>query len=227
MMSFLNNRMHKECSIRIVFLNNKNLNIMSLKKANVIFLFISVFFILISCNQSQKESIPKKEIKSVINKNKDIKNFSLANKLYLLAPEFNLEHCESFGECDCCTSNYFFLDDINFICVDYCLESDTFYSGKYKIENETVELKYNSTVVQKEYLESETDTINTQPQYIYKIEKCKSFQSTWLKFNCKEKICFKTTGKETEYSAIDKRKTSKSFLVDLKREGVLEKLNIK
>ncbi|MEZ0128433.1 hypothetical protein AB9T88_00880 [Flavobacterium sp. LBUM151] len=207
---------------------------MSLKKANIISLLFSVLFITASCNQSQKElvtkedAVSKEEIKkSEIIKNKDIKNFSLSNKLYLLGPEFNLNESEAFGECDCCTSNYFFMDDENFISVDYCLESDTYYSGKYKIQNEYVELKYNATVVQREYNEkSETDSI-TQPQYIYKTERYKSFQTTWLKFNNKEKICFKTTGKETEYAAVDKRNDSKSFLADLKKEGILSRLNIK
>lgn len=200
---------------------------MIIKKVILIFLFLTLLFFPTSCNQSQKESVLKKEPKSEINKKED-NNFSLSNKLYLLAPEFNSKDCESFGECDCCSSNYLFLDDENFICVDYCLEVDNFYSGKYKIENETVELKYNSTVVNKEYnWESESDTTNTQPAYFYTIEKCKPFQSTWIKFNCKEKICFKTTEKETDYASVDKTKTSESFLKELKKEGILKRLNIK
>ncbi|MBF4470129.1 hypothetical protein [Flavobacterium sp. HJJ] len=201
---------------------------MIIKKVILIFLFSTLLFFSASCNQSQKESVLEEEPKSVINKKEDIKNFFLSNKLYLLAPEFNSKDCESFGECDCCSSNYLFLDDENFICVDYCLEVDNFYTGKYKIENERVELKYNSTVVNKEYnWESESDTTNIQPEYFYKIEKCKPFQSTWIKFNCKEKICFKTTEKETDYASVDKTKTYESFLEELKKEGILKRLNVK
>src|SRR6187399_1207170 len=128
---------------------------MILKKMLLLSIFFSLLFISTSCNKSQKEPvhIETKEISS-----ENLNSFSLSNKLYLLAPEFNSTDCESFGECDCCASNYVFLDNENFICVDYCLEVDAFYSGKYKIDDETVELKYNSTVVKKEYnWDSETD----------------------------------------------------------------------
>lgn len=199
---------------------------MILKKALILPVFSSLLFISTSCNHSQKKSVHREETKEV--NSGDYMSFSLSNTLYLLAPEFNSTDCQSFGECDCCASNYVFLDNENFICVNYCLEVDAYYGGKYKIDKESVELKYNSTVVKKEYnWESETDTTNTQPEYFYKIEKCKPFQSTWKKFNCKEKICFKTTEKETNYASVDKTKTSEDFLGELKKEGILQRLNIK
>ncbi len=196
------------------------------KKAPALFLIFSLFFILMSCNQSQKKQDHKEEAKKV--SNKGFKSFSLSNKLYLLAPEFNSTTCQSFAECDCCDSHYLFLDDQNFICVDYCLDVDAFYSGKYKVNDGNVEFKYNSTVVKKEYnWESETDTAHTQPKYFYKTEKCKSFQSKWIKFNCKEKICFKTTDKETYYASLDKKKNLDSLLNDFKKQGILKMLNLK
>ncbi|MGX7668222.1 hypothetical protein [Flavobacterium pedocola] len=118
------------------------------------------------------------------------------------------------------------MDNENFIAVDYCLEADTFYSGKYTIEKDKVLLKFNTTVIQKEYkMASDFDTIASQPDYVYKTEKHKPFQSALVKFSCKEKICLKTTGKEPEYASEDKAKTPESFLKELKKEGLLEKLN--
>jgi hypothetical protein len=195
------------------------------KNAILIFLFLSLLFFSISCNQSQKKIATKDEPKSVITKKRSSKNFSLVNKLYLLAPEFNSKKGESFGECDCCSSNYLFLDDENFISVDYCLDADTYYTGKYKIENDTVELLYDTTVLNKEYnWDSESDTTDTQPDYFYKSEKCKPYKSIWINFNCKEKICFKTAEKETNYASVDKTRTSESFLKELKIEGILKRL---
>lgn len=199
---------------------------MIIKKTLTLLLFFFLFFLSISCNQSQKEQSSRKETKEIINKKSN--SFSLLNKLYLLAPEFNLEKCESFAECDCCASHYVFLDSENFISVDYCLEVDMFYSGKYKIKKDTIELDYNSTAVKKEYnWESETDTTNTQPKYFYKIEKCKPFKSKWVRFKCKEKNCFKTIETETDYASVDKTKRMEIFLADIKKEGILDKLHLK
>jgi len=194
---------------------------MNLKKAFIIPLFSLLLSFLISCNQPKKEQIPNKKLKE----KEHVENFRLSNTLYLLAPEFNAEKCESFGECDCCTSNYLFLDNETFICVDYCLEADTYYSGKYKIENKNIQLKFNSTIVLKEYnWESETDTINNQPKYFYKTEKCKSFETIWTKFDCKGKFYFKNTNTETHYASIDNTLTAKDFLSKLKEEGIWDKL---
>lgn len=194
---------------------------MNLKKTFIISLFSLLLSFSISCNQPKKAQILNTEIKG----KKPTENLILSNHLYLLAPEFNLKECESFGECDCCTSNYLFLDNENFICVDYCLEVDTYYSGKYKIENEKVQLKFNSTIIKKEYnWESETDTIKNQPKYFYKTEKCKSFETLWTKFDCKGKIYFKNIDKETQYASIDKTQTAENFLIKLKEEGIWDKL---
>lgn len=194
---------------------------MNFKKTFIISLFSLLLSFSISCNQPKKVQI----LNTVLKEKKPIENFTLSNQLYLLAPEFNAEKCESFGECDCCTSNYLFLDNENFICVDYCLEVDTYYSGKYKIENEKVQLKFNSTIIKKEYnWESETDTINNQPKYFYKTEKCKSFETLWVKFDCKGQIYFKNIDKETQYASIDKTQTAENFLIKLKEEGIWDKL---
>jgi len=199
----------------------KKINRMNLKKVFIIPLFSLLLSFSISCDRTKKEQIPNKKLKE----NEHVKNFTLSNTLYLLAPEFNGEKCESFGECDCCTSNYLFLDNENFICVDYCLEANTYYSGKYKIEKENVQLKFNSVMVQKEYnWESETDTINDQPKYFYKTEKCKSFETIWTKFDCKGRYYFKNITTETNYASIDKTLTAKNFVIKLKGEGIWDKL---
>lgn len=197
-------------------------------------LSISLFLIILSftnCkNLKQNVNISQKKKSELVEKKETLINhpkYNLSNKLYLLAPDFDSKKGESFAECDCCSSNYLFLDNNNFICVDYCLETDTFYSGKYTIENEEIKLKYNSTIVKKSYnLERETDTINELPEYIYKTEKSKSFQTHWEKFDCKEKICFKTIGEQMDYASVDKNQTPESFLVKLKKEGILKKLKI-
>lgn len=196
------------------------------KSIRITLLFL--IFLVTSCNQVKKEDNFNKIAKSELNKQGNSKILSLSNQLYLLAPEFDSKNCESYGECDCCSSNYLFLDNENFICVDYCLDTDTYYSGKYKIENDTVNLKFNCTVIQKEYnWESETDTINTQPKFLYKTEKCKVFQTVWTKLNCSKNNCFKKIGDETEFASIDNKKSPENFLNDLKKEGLIEKLNLK
>jgi len=197
---------------------------MILKKVFIISLFSFLVCFLISCNQPKKEKIIDVEI----NDKEHIENFTLSNTLYLLAPDFNSKDCEAFGECDCCTSNYLFLDNKTFIAVDYCLGVDTYYSGKYNITDGKVQLKYNTTIVQKEYnWESETDTINKHPKYFYKTENCKSFENFWKKLDCKGKVYFKNIDQQTQYATIDKTQTAKSFLIKLKEEEIWKKLNIK
>lgn len=200
---------------------------MYLKRAVIIFTFTCPIFLFIGCNSSQKQITITAETKPETSTQTAISNFTLANKLYLLGPEFNSKDCEAFGECDCCSSNYLFLDNESFVCVDYCLEGDTFLSGKYVINGDNVELQYNSTIVHKEYnWEKETDTLSTLPEFFFKTEEDKSFQRVWTKFNCSESFNFKTINAVVEYASMDKTQTAENFLATIKKEGILEKLNI-
>ncbi|MBK9213307.1 MAG: hypothetical protein IPO14_10260 [Saprospiraceae bacterium] len=200
---------------------------MYLKRAVIILTFTCPIFLSIGCNSSEKQNIVTSETKPETSTQTAASNFTLANKLYLLGPEYNSTECEAYGECDCCSSNYLFLDNEYFVCVDYCLEGDTFLSGKYVINGDNVELKYNSTIVHKEYnWDKETDTLSTLPEFFFKTEEDKTFQRVWTKFNCAENINFKTTNAVVEYASMDKTQTAENFLATIKKEGILEKLNI-
>jgi len=57
----------------------------------------------------------------------------LTKKIFKLGPD--KMDCKIYGECDCCTSDLYFLDDKKFALVDYCTFEEVLTTGDYKIMN--------------------------------------------------------------------------------------------
>jgi hypothetical protein len=57
----------------------------------------------------------------------------LTNKIFELGPD--KKDCKIYGECDCCTSDLYFLDEKKFALVDYCTFESILTAGEYKFIN--------------------------------------------------------------------------------------------
>ena len=55
----------------------------------------------------------------------------LTGMIFELGPD--KKDCKIYGECDCCTSDLYFLDDKKFALADYCESDIVLMSGDYKV----------------------------------------------------------------------------------------------
>jgi hypothetical protein len=55
--------------------------------------------------------------------------------------------CKVLGECDCCTSEIYFLNDLQFSLFDYCTFEHILLTGTYKVLSNTVTLTFKQTSV--------------------------------------------------------------------------------
>lgn len=167
-------------------------------------------------NKEEIESLDSITVKPIDN---------IIGQLYIFAPELDSATCEATGNCDCCSSNLLFLDDSIFVAVDYCLDIDTYYKGKYKIKDSTISFISNSLRVDKEVnWEAEVDTMNKEMSaYFIKTRKDKIIEFKWASFHFKNKLCFKTSF--GDFSTPDKG-DKKDFINATKEDSVWYKLNL-
>lgn len=187
------------------------------------FLFFLFAVVLFSCN----ERTTNKSIQTTTRVKHPILN--LSGQVYFYAPELNPNTCEAFGECDCCSGRFLFLDDTTFLTIDVCESDDWYYKGKYKIVNSTIVLTYDSLMVEKNYnWEKETDTTGTvTTEYFIKTSKTNRRTSVLTRIVCEKNNCFKTNDKRTIFATPDKKQKLSDLIKQLKEEGIWDKLEIK
>jgi hypothetical protein len=190
-------------------------------KSKFIFFFYAVT--LFSCNERTTD----KPVKTITEVKHSMLN--LSEQVYFYAPELNTNTCEAFGECDCCSGRFLFLNDNDFLTIDVCESDDWYYKGKYKIVNDNVVLTYDSLMVEKNYnWEKETDTTGTvTTEYFIKTSKTKTRTSVLTRIVYEKNICFKTDDKRANFVTLDKKQKLSDLIKQLKDEGIWDKLEIK
>jgi len=190
-------------------------------KLEILFLLLVVG--LFSCNEgtADKSIQPSDEIAS--------STLNLSGKVLLYAPELDTNTCEVFGQCDCCSGHYLFLNDKDFLLIDNC-EADVFYAkGVYEIDNGNILLHYDGSGVNQEYnWEKETDTTGTDTtEFFLKQSKVDPSTSKLTRFDCKKNIRFNTDSKEIPFAAFDTNTKMTEIINQLKADGIWDKLEMK
>ncbi|MBX3163602.1 MAG: hypothetical protein KF900_03920 [Bacteroidetes bacterium] len=197
-----------------------------MKQLAVILLAIGLF----SCNSNEdiRENKEAKIQDSVIEYFKDdIFQFSLAGNIYTYAPKLD-STCQAYGECDCCSGNYLFINETDFIIIDYC-EADYIYSkGTYELKGDKVFLHYSGIVIGKNYnWEKETDTTNTvKPDYFINENTTEPTTRILTRIACANNICFNTGMEEMPYAALDKKQKLEDLVSQLRSDGIWKKLRM-
>jgi len=154
---------------------------------------------------------------------------NIAGQVFFYAPELDTTTCEAFGQCDCCSGNFLFLNDNNFVTINVC-EADNWYcKGKYKIANGNLILTYDSLMVWENYnWENETDTTATKdiPPSIT-TSKTKTWTLMLTRFECGKNIYFKTEDKHMTFITLDKKQKLSDLIKPLQDRGIWGKLEIK
>lgn len=70
---------------------------------------------------------------------------SVTGQVFSLGPE--KQNCKAYGECDCCMSHLYFLDEKDFALVDYCECMKEISTGTYTFQSQTITLIFKQIVV--------------------------------------------------------------------------------
>src|SRR6188768_3314682 len=77
---------------------------------------------------------------------------TFTGQVYTLAQDFSSDKCEAFAECDCCSSDIFFLSNDKFCFISRCISGDSYFNGTYSIKSNKLKLTFN-----KKYVDEITD----------------------------------------------------------------------
>ncbi len=207
-----------ERNVSLTLIKEREMTLWKNAKYNIVLILTLGLF---SCKSNTAD-------KTLMTAGDSLTKINLAGQLYVTAPDFDTVLCRATGECDCCSGNVLFLNDSEFVAVNYCVGNDTYYKGTYRQKNNTVLLLCNSLRVDKATnWAAETDTINKNlPAFIVKTREDNAVTLKWTKFSCKEKVCFKTDIKEIPYSAPN-TELKNDFINELKQDSIWTKLEIK
>ena len=72
---------------------------------------------------------------------------TFTGQVYIIAEYFSDDKCESYAECDCCSSDLYFLTADKFCFVSKCISGDTFYKGTYTVTSNKLTLTFDNKYV--------------------------------------------------------------------------------
>jgi hypothetical protein len=102
-----------------------------------------------------------------------------SGQVFVMTEHLSADRCEPQIECDCCSSDIFFLTDKTFVMMDKCIHNDSYYRGTYTLTNENLTLNFDQFVI-KEIYSDETEETKIEKQNL-KIKPIRFHVST-----CKE-----------------------------------------
>lgn len=165
---------------------------------------IPLFIILFSCNSNNTTKHAEVLTKSVNNKEEKVilKN-DFESVLFITAQSLDDNGDLELG-CDCCSSNFYFIDKNKFVEASYCLHEDSYLKGNYEIVKDGVLLHYDQECLTiQTNLEINPDSTETwKDNYIYN-KSDKGASVSWKRN--KSNPIFKTSF--GEFARIDKSKT--------------------
>lgn len=179
--------------------------------------------VLISCNNQDKKTEPADKTETTIEQPTN----NLAGHVYYFGPDIDSTKCEVLAECDCCSDDFLFLNDKDFIRIGYCVAEKSVIKGTYSLSQESIIFNYDSL-----HYFTEADNNNEiktvskgSSEYLIKIETGKPFLDTLTKFNCKEKLFYKNSG-EKSFGTISSKDSINTYIDELKKEGFWKKMNL-
>lgn len=177
--------------------------------------------LLVSCNNADKKTDPsdKPETPTQATNN-------LSGHVYYFAPAIDSTKCTVIAECDCCSDDFLFLNENDFIRIAYCMAEQTVIKGTYAFEKDNVILKYDSLSYYTEADQNnEIKTVGKdKKEYLIKTEIGKPSLDTITQFTCKDKVFYKNSS-EKSFGTISEKDSIQTYIDELKKDGFWNKLN--
>lgn len=178
--------------------------------------FLFLLTVFYSCNSNtDKLDDPKNSLPIKLN-----------GKVLTYAPDLDITTCEIIGMCDCCSGNYLFINEQEFIAIEYCEADRLYFKGTYEINNRTVILRFDGLVIEQIFdWSSEADTTAIpETKYLISERKIEHSTITLVQLDCEKNISFETGNEETPFAAINNNLKLPDLIEEMKADGVWEKL---
>jgi len=206
------------------FLKNTSFNVRIQQIMNRFITLLIFLTLLVSCGKSTKVVLSAPRTKALK------ADQSLSEKLFLIGSVLDSNNVEIIAECDCCTSDFAFLNDSTFVYVNTCVHGDQYFKGKYISFCNTLLVKFDELSVDTNWEPDETDstiaeTINLQSHITveHSPEVYDVFRLSQLKSRTVISTCL---GASCEYGVEKRKQTLNDFIHDLKELKIWKKLQL-
>lgn len=146
----------------------------------------------------------------------------LAGKILIYGPDVDATTCEVFGQCDCCAGHYVFINESEFVAIDYCEADQTYRKGTYKTNNNIVNLHVEDLVVDRTANWPAAGDEAGMEEMSYTLTKREVDHGTiTLRLQqCEKNILFEVDSQETPFAAMDKNTPFADVIGRMKQHGV-------
>ncbi len=153
---------------------------------------------------------------------------SLIGKVFTYGPEMDVTTCEIIAMCDCCAGNYLFINDEDFVAIDYCTDSKLYAAGKYEIKGDQIVLHFTGVQVDHSFnWEAEADTLSTEEDlYVIKALNAEPSTLTLTLLNCEKNLAFETGIEETPFVTLNPKYEFKDLLDQMNDDGIYQLLGL-
>ena len=191
-------------------------------KISLLFTICALATSLAACNSADKKAGPSDKQETAA---EAVNN--LSGHIYYFGPALDSTKCEVLAECDCCSDDFLFLNDKDFIRVGYCVAEKSVTKGTYSFGQDDVILQYDSLFYLTEADDNnEIKTVSKgSSEYLIKSKKSKPFVDTLTRFNCEEKLFYKSAG-EKSFGTVSSKGSIDILIDELKKEGFWKKMNL-
>lgn len=180
-------------------------------RKNIVLLLILT---LASCQKKETKTLPKPVEKS-------LKTSDLYSKVYYISTRLNTEDCIAYNDgCDCCDGKIVFLKNGTFISDFYCIPTESYTTGTFKVEGKKLVLNYRK----KEALFGPEDDGDYDGEDVLRLNNIDYGQMSLDIISCKDHYIFKN---RSDYYSEHKKTSFQLAVNKYKRDGVWKILNIK
>ena len=180
-------------------------------KSIVVFLLL----VLVSCQKKETGTV----VKHI--KEDNLQTSDLYSKVYYISPKLNTENCTAYNDgCDCCDGKIVFLKNGTFISDFYCIPTESYNTGTFKIKNNKLVLNYSK----KEALFGPEDDEDYEGENILRLDSIDYGMVRMDVIKCKNKFVFKGV---SDYFSEDKKTPYSIAVNQYKKKGVWKLLDIK
>ncbi|MBX2946813.1 MAG: hypothetical protein KF725_13345 [Cyclobacteriaceae bacterium] len=159
----------------------------------------------------------------------DVDKLELTGKILIYGPDVDATTCEVFGQCDCCAGHYVFINESEFIAIDYCEADQTYRMGTYKTNNNIVSLHVKELVVDRtaNWPAEGDESGMEEMSYTLTERKVDPITITLTLQQCEKNILFEVDSQETPFAAVDKNTLFSDVVDRMKQHGVWPLLGLK
>lgn len=151
----------------------------------------------------------------------------LNGQVLLYASEIDVTTCEALAPCDCCAGNYLFINDRQFIQIDYCEGDRRYRKGEYEFKNDRVILTFDRLIIDQFITRDEEGNFSPENQYVFEETEGDSSVITLTQLQCEKNLAFDTGDEMTPFATLVTTYEFSDLIRGMKEEGVWSRMKMK